>query len=112
MSVNWSLLPTSHGTCLNALLYGGTSYVNVSAYRFADKFGRKASFYLAWVWLVVVSDHLQQIYKHDERRANIPRAAFSLTLRRVQEFGYVKLTPVVKSCSNIKNILWQVLTSA
>ena len=26
--------------------------------RFADRFGRKTSFYLAWLWLVVVSDSL------------------------------------------------------
>ena len=26
--------------------------------RFADRFGRKTSFYLAWLWLVVVSDAL------------------------------------------------------
>jgi hypothetical protein len=24
--------------------------------RFADKYGRKTSFYLAWLWLAVVSD--------------------------------------------------------
>lgn len=26
--------------------------------RFADRFGRKKSFYLAWIWLVVVSNRL------------------------------------------------------
>lgn len=26
--------------------------------RFADRFGRKTSFYLAWLWLVIVSDVL------------------------------------------------------
>lgn len=25
--------------------------------RFSDRFGRKKSLYLAWVWLVIVSDH-------------------------------------------------------
>lgn len=46
---------------------------------FADKFGRKASFYLAWVWLVVVSQ--AQLY------SLITRAVSFSTLPRLPPCG-------------------------
>lgn len=49
MSVRWSRSPTSPGQS------GVFRIRKVLIERFADRFGRKKSFYLAWVWLVVVS---------------------------------------------------------
>lgn len=42
----------------------GITHAQTDISRFADKFGRKKSFYLAWIWLVVVGD-LSQLTRRD-----------------------------------------------
>ena len=43
---------------LKSLLFGCVIWyqLHLTGRRFADRFGRKTSFYVAWVWLVIVSD--------------------------------------------------------
>lgn len=52
MSVKSSPSHTSLGMHHAVNLYKAPRFTST---RFADKYGRKTSFYLAWLWLVVVS---------------------------------------------------------
>jgi hypothetical protein len=63
MSVKLSHSPTSLGTYRRVypqkhFLFGCvmSCWRSLTRRRFADRFGRKTSFYLAWLWLVIVSD--------------------------------------------------------
>lgn len=59
--------------------------------RFADRFGRKTSFYVAWLWLVVVSDASREDGEGAEsritKRADVFRVALSSIRPRARLYG-------------------------
>lgn len=55
MSAKSSHSPTLLGT-LSCVISFTTLTLRLTHGRVADKFGRKVSFYIAWLWLVIVSE--------------------------------------------------------